>query len=80
MGLPVIVSSSCGAAEIVAPDVNGWVCDAEDVAGIARAMHQASGAARDERTGEAARATAERYGLDDMAAKLGELYASLLRA
>jgi len=80
MGLPVIVSSSCGAAEIVTPGANGWVCDADDVAGIALAMRQASDAARDGRIGEAARATAERYGLDDMAAKLGELYASLLRA
>jgi hypothetical protein len=43
-------------------------------------MHRASSAARDVRIGEAARATAERYGFDDMAAKLGELYASLLRA
>jgi len=80
MGLPVIVSSSCGAAEIVEPGVNGWVCDAADAADIARTMRLAGAGARGERMAQAARATAEAYGLDAMAAKLTELYASLLRS
>jgi UDP-glucose:(heptosyl)LPS alpha-1,3-glucosyltransferase len=80
MGLPVIVSSSCGAAEIVVSGVNGWVCDADDAAAIAGAMQQASQAVREGRIQDAARASAERFGLDAMAAQLSELYASLLAA
>ena len=79
MGLPVIVSSSCGAAEIVEAGVNGWVCDAADAADVARKMHLASTGVRGERMAQAARRTAEGYGIDAMAAKLTELYSSLLR-
>ena len=77
MGLPAIVSSRCGAAEIIEPDVNGWVCEPDDAAGIARRMALAADAARGAGMRTAARATAERYGIDGMAAKLLELYASL---
>lgn len=77
MGLPAIVSSRCGAAEIIEPGANGWVCEPDDVAGIAKLMHEADGAARDERAAKAARATAERFGIDAMAAKLSDLYAAL---
>ena len=33
MGLPAIVSSRCGAAEIIEPGVNGWVCEPDDAPG-----------------------------------------------
>jgi UDP-glucose:(heptosyl)LPS alpha-1,3-glucosyltransferase len=79
MGLPAIVSSSCGAAEVVEPGVNGWVCDAANAADIARKMQLAGIGARGERMAQAARTTAEAYGLDAMAAQLANLYASLLR-
>jgi UDP-glucose:(heptosyl)LPS alpha-1,3-glucosyltransferase len=77
MSLPAIVSSRCGAAEVVEPGVNGWVCEPDDAPGIARLMHAADQAARNERTGKAARATAERYGVDEMAGRLAELHGSL---
>jgi UDP-glucose:(heptosyl)LPS alpha-1,3-glucosyltransferase len=73
-GLPAIVGRRSGAAEIVDGERSGWVCDPADPEGLARLMR---GAARGA-PGEAPRATAERYGIDDMALKLYELYAALL--
>jgi len=46
MGLPAIVSSRCGAAEIVEPGVNGWICEPDDAAGLARLMQGADQALR----------------------------------
>lgn len=77
MGLPAIVSSRCGAAEIVERGVNGWVCEPDDPAGIARLMREADEAIRRGGLQQAARATAERYGLESMAGRLAELYAGL---
>ena len=79
MGLPAIVSSRCGAAEIVERGVNGWVCEPDDAAGIARLMREADQAIRRGGLPQAARATAERYGLESMAGRLAELYAGLKR-
>jgi UDP-glucose:(heptosyl)LPS alpha-1,3-glucosyltransferase len=79
MGLPAIVSSRCGAAEVVEAGVNGWVCEPDDVRGIARLLHEADRAMRTGTLSQAARATAERYGMDEMAGKLNRLYASLAR-
>jgi UDP-glucose:(heptosyl)LPS alpha-1,3-glucosyltransferase len=79
MGLPAIVSTRCGAAEIIEAGLNGWVCEPDDAKGIARLMHEADRAIRAGTLPQAARATAERYGLDEMAGKLGTLYASLAR-
>jgi UDP-glucose:(heptosyl)LPS alpha-1,3-glucosyltransferase len=76
MGLPAIVSSRCGAAEVIEPGVNGWVCEPDDVAGLARLMAQAERAAVPG-MGAAARATAERFGIDAMARQLVELYRTL---
>jgi UDP-glucose:(heptosyl)LPS alpha-1,3-glucosyltransferase len=77
MGLPVIVSSRCGAAEIVSPGASGWVCEPDDVGGIARLMSTAHGVIRSRDLTGAARAAAEGYGIDTMAQKLVALYASL---
>ena len=77
MGLPAIVSSRCGAAEIVEPGVNGWICEPDDVAGIARLLDDAERALHAGRPGEAARATAERFGIDAMAKQLVDLYKTL---
>jgi UDP-glucose:(heptosyl)LPS alpha-1,3-glucosyltransferase len=79
MGLPAIVSSRCGAAEVIEPGVNGWVCEADEVDGIARLMNQAEEAIRIGSMAQAARATAERFGLELMAGRLAELYARLAR-
>jgi UDP-glucose:(heptosyl)LPS alpha-1,3-glucosyltransferase len=77
MGLPAIVSARCGAAEIVEAGVSGWICQPDDADGLARLMHAADQAARASRAGEAARKTAERFGIDGMAGRLADLYGTL---
>lgn len=77
MGLPVIVSSRCGAAEVIEPGVNGWVCRPNDPAQLSTLMRQADQTVRNGGLDTAARATAERFGLDAMAQKMAELYTSL---
>jgi UDP-glucose:(heptosyl)LPS alpha-1,3-glucosyltransferase len=72
-GLAAIVSSRCGAAEVIEPGVNGWICQPDDVPGIARLMHEVVS----KNIGQAARATAERFGIDAMARQLVDLYGSL---
>jgi len=79
MGLPAIVSSRCGAAEVIEPGVNGWVCEPDDAAGLARLMHEADHGIRGGALPVGARRTAERYGMDEMAGKLSALYADLMR-
>ena len=81
MGLPAIVGRCSGAAEIMRHGDNGWICEPDDVAGLANLMHAAARVAADDIKREAARAaarsTAERYGIDDMARKLTDLYGML---
>jgi UDP-glucose:(heptosyl)LPS alpha-1,3-glucosyltransferase len=77
MGLPVIVGRRSGAAEILRHGESGWICDPGDVAGLAQLMRTAASAAAGERYAAAARRTAEGYGIDDMARKLTQLYATL---
>ncbi|MGQ0651652.1 MAG: glycosyltransferase family 4 protein [Betaproteobacteria bacterium] len=80
MGLPAIVSERCGAAEIIEPGANGWVCRPDDAEGLAALMAAAERAMRDERASAGARATAERFGLEAMAARLADLYRVLAAA
>ncbi len=77
MGLPAIVSRRCGAAEIIEPGVNGWICAPDDADGLARLMREADQALRDPKLGARARASAEAFGMDAMAARLLELYRTL---
>lgn len=77
MGLPAIVSSRCGAAEVIEQGANGWVCEPDDVRGLSRLMHVADAALRTPRMNESARKSAERFGIDAMAERLLELYARL---
>ena len=79
MGLPVLVSSRCGAAEVLERGRDGWVCEADDPAGLARLMREAGDAVDRSDMAPAARASAERFGIDAMAARLVELYATLER-
>jgi hypothetical protein len=53
------------------------VCEPDDVAGIARLMRAADQAIGARDPGAAARAAAERCGIDVMAQKLAALYTSL---
>jgi UDP-glucose:(heptosyl)LPS alpha-1,3-glucosyltransferase len=77
MGLPAIVSSRCGAAEVIEPGKNGWICRPDDAPGLARLMHAADSALRGPGMDQAARQTAERFGIDAMATQLAGLYATL---
>lgn len=76
-GLPVVTSTSCGAAEIIAPGHNGFVCDALDIDAIAGSLDAlcAPGAAAAMST--AARAAALPLSRDAMAERLVALYRSL---
>ena len=78
MGLPAIVSSHCGAAEIIERGVNGWVCEPDDAPGIAALMKEADDAIRRDAMTQGARATAERFRLDEMAGRLSALYEKLV--
>jgi UDP-glucose:(heptosyl)LPS alpha-1,3-glucosyltransferase len=80
MGVPVIVSRRCGAAELVRAGENGWVCEAHDAAGLAALLARAAAGARDETMQAAARSSAEGFGIDEMARKLTGLYAALGRS
>jgi UDP-glucose:(heptosyl)LPS alpha-1,3-glucosyltransferase len=77
MGLPAIVASRCGAAEIIEPGVNGWICRPDDPKGLAALMAAADEGLRRAPMNEAARANAERFPMEAMAQKFAELYASL---
>lgn len=74
-GLPVIASTTCGAAELIEPGVNGYVCDAHDAYSLAHYLDSLSAGTR--HFPAAARATAATLSLDAMAARLGELYRQL---
>jgi len=76
-GVPVIVSRRCGAAELVREGENGWTCEPNDPAGVAVLLRTAAGAVRGERMLPAARASVERFGIDEMAKRLSGLYATL---
>jgi UDP-glucose:(heptosyl)LPS alpha-1,3-glucosyltransferase len=77
MGLPAIVSSRCGAAEVIEPGVNGWICEPDDPAGLARLLRSSDEAVRGGNLGPAARSSVERFGIDAMARNLVDLYARL---
>lgn len=78
MGLPIIVSRRCGAAEVVRPGENGWLCEPGDAAGLAEILREALERVRGEDFAPAARATAERFGLARMAGQLADCYAALM--
>ena len=77
MGVPAIVSNQCGAAELISPGSNGWVCEPDSVAPLARLMAGMAGSGMSEMEG-VARLTAEGFGVDKMADQMINLYATLL--
>jgi UDP-glucose:(heptosyl)LPS alpha-1,3-glucosyltransferase len=81
MGLPAIVSTQCGAAELVRTGDNGWVCAPDDAAALAACMQEAAELAfspAGQVAGEAARRSAESFGIDMMAEQMVALYRALL--
>ena len=77
-GLPVVVSTKCGAAELIEPGSTGFVCDALDVTALAEAMRRA--AERSSEMGIAARRAVEPLSLTAMSVRLGALYRQLFAA
>ena len=77
-GLPAIVSTQCGAAELVTPGVNGYICDALDVSTLSARIADLAcpGAASSMRP--AARSAVVHLGVAAMSARLLALYRSLL--
>jgi UDP-glucose:(heptosyl)LPS alpha-1,3-glucosyltransferase len=75
-GLPVVTSTQCGAAELIEPGNNGFVCEPLDVIALAEAMRRA--AERSLAMGLAARRTVEPFTLAAMSARLVDLYRQLL--
>jgi UDP-glucose:(heptosyl)LPS alpha-1,3-glucosyltransferase len=76
-GLPAVVTTQCGAAELVTPGASGEVCDAFDPASITRALHDVAQGDRAVRRA-AARASVASLGLEPMGAALVALYERLL--
>ena len=77
MGLPIIVSSRSGAAEVVREGENGWLCAPDDAPALAGLMARAAAAAGDGAMGQNARESAEGFSIEAMAEKLAQLYATL---
>jgi UDP-glucose:(heptosyl)LPS alpha-1,3-glucosyltransferase len=76
-GLPVITSSSCGAAELIVEGENGFVCDALDTAALAGRMQKLDPVSA-RAIGEHARSSVAGLGLEAMAERLVALYRSLV--
>lgn len=79
-GLPVLTSDKSGAAEVLRPGVNGFVCDALDHAAIAAAMDALCEAGRRAAMAQAARESVSALSLDAMAADLIALYRRLIES
>jgi UDP-glucose:(heptosyl)LPS alpha-1,3-glucosyltransferase len=77
-GLPVVTSTTSGAAELIRHGVNGHVCPATDVAVLANHLDALIGLERIDPL--AVRATVSGFGIDAMAARLADLYGRLAPA
>lgn len=75
-GLPVVTSSSCGAAELIESGRNGYVCAAQDSAMLAAHLDALADGASAMRA--AARTAAQSCALSDMVRRLTALYAEIL--
>lgn len=73
-GLPVITSPKCGAAELIEPAINGFVCDPHEHNALAIQMAEVL---RHPQMREAARASAMPYSLKELAGQLVALYRGL---
>ena len=76
-GLPVLTTSTCGAAEFISEGVNGYVHDALDIDGLAQGITLLSDPAHAASMRGAARASVAHLALDAMAQQLLTLYSSL---
>lgn len=77
-GLPAIVSATCGAAELIEEGRNGFVCDALDVATLARRMATLCDRGRVVDMRAAARRSVEHLDSGTAAQAMADLYRRLL--
>lgn len=77
-GLGVITTDTCGGADIIQPDKNGYICDALDVDALADSIHQVFQDKKALSLGLEARKTASLYTADLLSSKLQSLYESCL--
>ena len=77
-GLPVVTSPTSGAAELVTPGANGYVCDALDATALATHLDALCKPGVAAGMCDAARAAVAGLGADDMAAQLMALYRRLI--
>ncbi len=77
-GLPPVISTKCGAIDIVTHDDNGFVCDALDTAAIADALRALTDTTRRRAMAERARSTAAEFTLDVMSRHYRQFYEALL--
>ncbi len=71
-GVPLVTTRVGQATELVEDGANGWLVDVEDADGLAERMIEIH-AGRAARVLESARATAERYALEQLDPLWGEL-------
>ena len=76
-GLPVVTSTTCGAAELIQPNINGRIVAALDADALAHSLDAVLACACDP---AAISATVAHLGLDAMAGRLTELYQRLAPA
>ena len=76
--LPVITSFKCGAIDWIHDGENGFICTAQDVAGVAARMRLLLDMEYRERIGKAGLALVENRSIKKMAQQLLNLYADLL--
>lgn len=79
-GLPVIVGSKAGSAELLTDGETGYICAADDIAKINAAMQLLSDRTHAEMMGRKARQIAERYDWTVMGDALENLYQTLIDA
>lgn len=77
-GLPTVTSTTCGAAELIEPGVNGFIVDAFDIAGLAAALRRLAEPEARAARGVAARRSVEPLTLEAMTARLVAVYRTLI--
>lgn len=77
-GLPAILTTTCGAAELLAPQTSGLVCDPLDIGQLSRHLDTLAEPGRARAMSPLARACVEHLDLASMAAAMGSLYRQVL--
>ncbi len=79
-GLPLLTSTTCGAAELMRSDENGYTCDALDITAMAGLLDRLAQPGQAAAMQKAARASVAALSLHAMAQRLTDLYRALLAA